>query len=223
MNRVVCLVLLSACRAPEPRAEPFASRIQYAMAETGARGLAIAEVRGGEVNTVRVFGERDASGAPLTSNTVMYGASLTKAAFAYLVLMLVDDGVIDLDASIESYLPKPLPSYEGYTRRYAPYETLSGDERWRKLTPRMLLTHSGGFANFYFLEPDRKLHFHFEPGARYAYSGDGFILLQFVLEEGLGLDVGAEMRRRIFEPFRMARTDLVWREDFANDLADGWT
>ena len=46
----------------------------------------------------------------------------------------------------------------------------------------MLLTHSSGFANFSWVEPDEKLRIHFEPGSRYAYSGEGIILLQFALE-----------------------------------------
>ena len=72
------------------------------------------------------------------------------------------------------------------------------------------------------LEPDRKLRIHFEPGSRYAYSGDGYILLQFVLEHGLGLDVGAEMDRRLFARFGMTRSSLVWRPDFRPNLADGF-
>jgi CubicO group peptidase (beta-lactamase class C family) len=90
------------------------------------------------------------------------------------------------------------------------------------LTPRILLTHASGFANFAFLEPDGKLRFHFAPGARYAYSGEGLILLQFVLEKGLGLDVGAEMQRRVFDRFGMGTTSMTWRPDFAANLADGW-
>jgi len=46
--------------------------------------------------------------------------------------------------------------------------------------PRMALTHSTGFSNFWFIEPDQKLHIHFEPGTHFSYSGEGFILLQFV-------------------------------------------
>jgi hypothetical protein len=59
----------------------------------------------------------------------------------------------------------------------------------------MSLTHSTGFSNSWFIEPDQKLHIHFEPGTRYSYSGEGLILLQFVIEHGrkaqaLGRDVG---------------------------------
>ena len=155
----------------------------------------------------------------------MYGASLTKAAFGYLVMQLVEEGKLGLDVPLAHYLPQPLPTYASpeIVRRYSAFAGLAGDERWRRLTARILLTHSGGFANFHFLEPDRQLRIHFEPGSRYAYSGDGMILLQFVLEQGLGLDVGAEMHRRLFAPNGMTRTSLIWRPDFRPNLADGFT
>lgn len=194
------------------------------MTATGARGLAIAVVTDGQIDHVQAYGERNAAGQLLGPDTVMYGASLTKAVFAYTVMQLVDEGKIDLDRSIADYLPRPLPEYydEAIEDRYADFRGLADDPRWRALTPRMLLTHSGGFANFGFLEPDGKLRIHFDPGTRYAYSGDGMILLQFVLEQGLGLGLGAEMQRRVFDQFDMANTSMTWRADFADDLADGW-
>ena len=48
------------------------------------------------------------------------------------------------------------------------------------------------------------------------------ILLQFVHERGLGLDVGAEMQRRVFDRLGMSNTSMIWRFDFAKNLADGW-
>ena len=195
------------------------------MQETGAKGLALGVIDGGQVSQVSVYGYRNAAGAPLETNSIMYGASLTKMVFAYMVLQLVDEGIVDLDRSISDYLPEPLPSYTAaeVEDRYARWSDLAGDDRWKALTPRMLLNHAPGFANFGFLEPDGKLRFHFDPGSRYSYSGDGFILLQFVLERGLGLDVGKEMQTRMFQPLGMSDTSLIWREDFAGRSADGWT
>lgn len=66
------------------------------------------------------------------------------------------------------------------------------------------------------------MRFHFTPGTAYAYSGEGYYLLQFVLEKGLGIDVKAEMQRRIFDRFGMPNTAMQWREDFADNLADGY-
>lgn len=205
-----------------PGAEAIDAAVRRGMARTGSRGLALAVIDRGQVVLVRSWGDRNAAGDPLGPDTVMYGASLTKAVFAYTVMQLAEEGRIDLDRSIADYLPRPLPDYDSEEEDYAPWHHLAGDERWRRLTPRILLSHRSGFANFAFVEPDGRLKFHFDPGARYAYSGEGLILLQFVLERGLGLDLGAEMRRRVFDRFGMRNTSMIWRPDFARDLADGW-
>lgn len=186
------------------------------MAEAKVQGLAMAVIDAGTVVFVRSWGHRNVEKQlPLQTDTIMYGASLTKFAFAYMVMQLVDEGTLDLDRSIAAYLPKPLPAYPFY-------EALTGDERWRKVTARILLSHTSGLANFAFLEPDQKMRFHFDPGSRYAYSGEGLILLQFVLETGLGLNVGDQMQRRVFDRFGMTRTSMMWRADFGDNLADGY-
>ncbi len=218
---VPLLCTLAACgtarerRAAPPTAATIDSVARALMARERVQGMAIAVLDSGKVYHVAAYGVRDTAGAPLTTSTVMYGASLTKTAFAYLVLQLVDEGKIDLDASVAELLPKPLPEYPDYT-------DLAGDDRWRALTPRTVLTHTTGFANFRWLEPDQKLRFHHAPGTRYGYSGEGFYILQLVLEEGLKLDVGAEMQRRLFTPLGMTRTSMSWRPDFRPDLADGF-
>ena len=195
--------------------------VAAAMAQTGARGLALAVIDGGRVTSVRTYGAREAAGDPLTVNTVMYGASLTKAVVGYLTVQLAAEGKLDLDRPLADLLPRPLPDY-GVVPGSGRWGDLAGDERWRRVTARMVLNHATGFANFASLEPDKRLRFHFEPGARYAYSGDGMMLLQFALEQGLGLDLEAELRRRIFVPLGAKRTSLRWRADFRPDVADGW-
>ena len=192
-----------------------------AMATSGARGLAIAVIDRGRVSSVQAFGDRNAAGDPLTVDTVMYGASLTKAVVGYPTAQLASEKRLDLDQPIAALLSQPLPSY-GNVDAYGNWGDVKDDERWRSITPRMTLTHSTGFANFAFLEPDRRLRIHFVPGTHYAYSGEGMMLLQFGLERGLGLDLEAELRRRFFAPLVMTRTSLKWQDRFASDLADGW-
>lgn len=200
-----------------------ASLIRAAVTSGEVKGLAIAVIEDGQVRALRSYGHRNAGGQALQPGTVMYGASLTKTVFAYTVMQLADEGRVDLDASIADLLDRPLPDYPKDSR-YGPWPDLRDDGRWRALTPRILLSHRGGFGNFAFLEPDGKLRFHFDPGARYAYSGEGLILLQFVLEQGrLKLDLGQEMQRRVFDRFGMTMTSMTWRADFAANLADGVT
>lgn len=205
-----------------PGAGTIDQAVRAAMTRTGTRGFALAVIDDGQVRSVRTWGHRNAAGEPLQPDTIMYAASITKAVFAYTVMQMADEGLIDLDRSIADYLPRPLPEYAGEEERYAPWHHLAGDERWRRLTPRILLSHRAGFANFFFLEPDGRLQFHFEPGTRYSYSGDGLILLQFVIERGLGLDLGREMQRRVFDRLGMPNSSMMWRADFRRNLADGW-
>jgi len=179
-------------------------------------GLAVALIENGHPVLVKAYGlAKVETKQPLQNDTILYAASLTKLAFAHMVMQLVDEHAIDLDTSIAKYLPKPLPEYEKYA-------DLANDGRWKKLTPRILLNHTTGFQNFRFINPDGKLDFKFDPGTRYAYSGEGINLLQFVLETGIGLDVGQEMQRRVFVRFGMKRTSMTWREDFAPNYADGY-
>ena len=220
---LAALPLLGALAQPAlPTPQAIDAEAARLMAATQAQGLAVAVIDAGQVVHVAAYGKRNAAGEPLLTDTVMYGASLTKAVFGFAVMQQVERGKLALDRPLADYLDRPLPDYprEG---KYGPWLDLAGDERWRRLTARMLLTHSSGFANFAFLEPDRKLRMHFDPGTRYAYSGEGLILLQFVMERGLGLDMGVEMQRHVFDRFGMKRTSMMWRPDFRPNLADGWT
>jgi len=212
-----------------PNGAAIDAEVSRIMSHTHANGMAVAVIDHGNVGYVHAYGIRNANGDPLTTDTVMYGASLTKTVFAYTVMQLVDQGKLNLDTPIKDDLDNPLPSYGPdpvFPDKHGPYKDLAEDSRWEKITPRMCLTHSTGFNNFWFIEPDQKLHIHFEPGARFNYSGEGFILLQFIIEhgrkaQGLGLDVG-ELTNAIFDRLGMTRTSLVWRDAFAANLADGW-
>ena len=219
-----------AVAAPKlPASKAIDAEARKVMARTGAKGLAIAVVDNGKVGYVQSYGVRNAKGDPLQTDTVMYGASLTKTVFAYTVLQLVDKGALKLDTPLADDLDKPLTDYEPekiYPDKYGPYKDLAADDRWKAITPRMVLTHSTGFANFWWIEPDQKLRIHFDPGTHYSYSGEGMILLQFVIDngktsQGLGKDVG-DLTKANFDRLGMTRTSLVWRADFRPNLADGW-
>jgi CubicO group peptidase (beta-lactamase class C family) len=218
-----CLVLaglLAGCAAPQRPARALTDpEIQRVMRREGVQALAFATIENGKVGKVRVFGPRNAMGMPLTDQTVLYGASFTEAAFAYLVLQLADEGKLDLDAPLPRLLPRPLPLYREKPFDYA---DLADDNRWKAITPRILLSHGAGLANFRWLEPDERLRIHFAPGSRYAHSNEGYAILQLVLERGLGLDINYEMQRRIFDRLDMKRTSLRWRPGFGDNVADGY-
>lgn len=140
------------------------------MSATQSRGMVIAVIQNGRVVHVRSYGDRNANSDALQTNTIMYGVSLTKFEFSFMVMQLVEEGHLDLDRPLSEYWGRPLPEYPTEDK-YAPWVDLANDLRWRSITARHLLTHGVGFANFAFVEPDGKIRFHFDPGTRYAYSG----------------------------------------------------
>jgi CubicO group peptidase (beta-lactamase class C family) len=179
-------------------------------------GVGLALLNDKKIVYLKGYGVRDKEkNLPFTVDTVMPGASLSKVAFAYMVLQLVDEGRLDLDKPVYQYLPKPLPEYPNY-------KDLGDDPRYKRITARMLLSHTSGFPNWRVFEDDHRLKIHFEPGSRYAYSGEGIALLQLAVETATKERLEDLMQKYVFKPFGMTRTSMVWNERFENDYANGY-
>jgi CubicO group peptidase (beta-lactamase class C family) len=61
---------------------------------------------------------------------------------------------------------------------------------------------------------------HFKPGTQFLYSGEGINLVQFVIEEQKKKPLDALMQEAIFGPLGMTRTGIIYREEFAGNVAD---
>ncbi|HLJ30324.1 MAG TPA: serine hydrolase domain-containing protein [Candidatus Angelobacter sp.] len=179
-------------------------------------GVAVAILNHGEIAHLKAYGLRDKEkNVPLTVDSVMSAASFTKVAFAYMVMQLVDKGILDLDKPVSEYLPKPLPEYTNY-------KDLADDPRYRRISARMLLSHTSGLPNWRAFEDDRKLKIHFAPGSRFAYSGEGILLLQLEVETITKKSVAELMQEHVFRPLGMTRTSMVWQDRFESDFANGY-
>lgn len=190
-----------------------ATRLMKAAEVTGM-GLAIFDK--GNVVYLKAYGVRDKEKSlPLTEDSVMTAASFSKVAFAYLVMQLVDEKRLDLDKPVYQYLRKPLPEYPVYS-------DLANHPRYKQITARMLLDHTSGFPNWRWFNEDRKLNINFEPGSRYAYSGEGINLLQLVVETITNKPLQELMKAHVFEPFGMTRSSMVWESRFEGDFANGY-
>lgn len=186
------------------------------MAAAHVPGIAIAIVNNGRVAYLAARGWRDvAARKPMTVDTAIPGASFTKAAFAVMVMGLVDEGRLDLDRPIEQYLGMPVAEHEDYG-------DLAGDPRAHQITARMLLSHISGLPNWRRFNDDRKLDLKFDPGTRYSYSGEGILLLQQVTYKITGQSTTDRMAEQVFRRFGMTRTSMVWRPEFEADHATGY-
>ncbi|RAJ95860.1 CubicO group peptidase (beta-lactamase class C family) [Larkinella arboricola] len=140
----------------------------------------------------------------VTAETVFDAASLSKPVFAYAVLQLVEEKVLDLDKPLYHYLP---------------YPDVADDERYKLITARMVLSHRSGFPNWRKNRRSRQLPMIGTPGERFGYSGEGFVYLQKVVEKITGKPVNELLTERVFRPLGMTRSSYVWRNDFDSDFA----
>ena len=190
----------------------FERVVDDSMRKANVSGLSVAIINDRKVIYTRQFGWKDKdAGTRLDDATVFAAASLSKTIFAYVVLLLGDEGLIDLDKPLQGYLPKPLPEYPNYA-------DLGTDDRYRAITARMVLSHTSGLPNVR-SETGEQLRIAFQPGSRFSYSGVGFQLLQFVVETVTKSDLETLAHDRVFLPFGMSHTSYVWRDRFANDVA----
>jgi len=193
--------------------EEMEAEVAQLMEKAGVPGLSCAILNDSQVSYVHAFGVKNRkTGEPLDPDTVFAGASFSKTVFAYVAMQLVEEGVLDLDRPLHEYLPEPLPSYEQYV-------DLEGDDRYRSITARMSLSHTTGFPNWRWFAEDDRLRFNFEPGERHAYSGEGIVLLQMIVEELTGKDLEELAREKVFGPLGMSRTDFVWQDSWSDNLA----
>ncbi|MEX2410806.1 MAG: serine hydrolase domain-containing protein, partial [Candidatus Paceibacterota bacterium] len=157
-----------------------------------AVGLGIIE--NGKLTKVEVYGTLDKQKtAPY--NTIFKVASLTKPIVALTALKLIDKGLLSLDEPLYKFWVDP---------------DIKNDKRYKKLTPKIILTHQTGFPNWRYMTETNKLAFEFDPGTKYQYSGEGFEYLRKAIENKLGKSIEELATEFLFEPLGMTDTHFWW-------------
>jgi len=186
------------------------------MADAFVPGVSIALVRDAQVVWRRGFGVADnASKNPVDSDTVFAAQSMSKPVFAYVVLKLCENGVLDLDTPLT---------------KYAAHRVLARDARLDLITARHVLSHTGGFQNW--RSEAEPLKINFAPGERWLYSGEGYSYLQSVVTHLTGhvntnacatyerdlrvcaTDIDEYMKANLLVPFGMSSSGYVWNATF---------
>ncbi len=196
------------CRAAAPDPAKVAAEIDRIMSQeysAGEPGAAIMVSRTGQVILKKAYGLADLERKlPVAPDTVFRLASLTKAFTGTAVLMLAEQGKLDLEAPVAKYLPEfPAPG--------------------RDVRLRQLLSHTSGLAE-YLDRPDSmewargeytvaqlldtfKLRpAAFAPGEKNVYSNSNYILLGAILEKVSGLGFGEYVKRNLLDALGMKST-----------------
>jgi D-alanyl-D-alanine carboxypeptidase len=153
------------------------------------------------------------TGEPLTINHVMYVASLGKTFTATVALQLCDEGRLDLEAPMTTWLPrevtKRIPSSGNITLRQLLSHTsglvdyLNDDTGWRSDfdgDPHKQWTHSEIVSYLY----DKPLLF--APGSNYHYSNSNYVLVGMILEQVSGQPLHTLISNRILAPLGLHHT-----------------
>lgn len=149
---------------------------------------------------------------------IFQAASLTKPVVAFAALRLVLDGQLDLNTSVAHHLPHGYKHFHSVLGRSPndPHDIVPASALAR-VSVAQLLNHTCGLPNW----SGGALTFKSEPGERWGYSGEGFVLLQSVMEAATGQELSVHLGEHVFAALGMANSSMVWRDALAARLASG--
>ena len=181
------------------------SRLNALLDVTSVPGFAVGVLRDGRLAWERYQGVTEAETRHhVVADTLFPAASLGKPVFAYAALRLAEQGRLDLDRPLKSYVADHAPA----------------DPRGEKITARHVLSHSSGLRNWR-NALDQPLVPDFDPGSRFQYSGEGFYYLQRAIEKIAGCAIQQFMEDALFRPFEMPSSTYAWRPDTDGRLVLG--
>lgn len=217
---LAALMLMASCASPPDAglapATP-AARLAHLARQHHVCGAAVAVIQQRELQSVTIASGCDPA-LQVRPDSVFQAASLSKPVFAYAVLKLVQQGHLALDAPVLQYLP------QGYRHAFDPLQpgpAAQSDEvtdpRLGAVTVRMLLQHTAGLPNW----ASGPLRFEGTPGKRWAYSGEGYVLLQRAVEAVMRRPLDEVMQEQVFNPLGMSRSSYRWMPKIGEHLLPG--
>lgn len=195
------------------------------MSEQQIPGIAVGIFQHGEVVVAKGYGYSNLEHrVPVTPGTLFQSASIGKQFTAVAVMLMVEDGQLDLDKSIRTYFSDAPAS-------------------WQPITIRNLLTHTSGIADYFEAmgtngfepfdlrrdyDPEElrqifyRLPLDFPAGSDYHYCNTGYALLGFLVRRVSGQFYGDVLRERVFEPLGMNTAQVISEADIIPNRAAGY-
>ncbi|MDB6054005.1 MAG: pbpE 2 [Verrucomicrobiales bacterium] len=216
-------ILFTGCllTAFHSRADDVDDYVNRQMRRLHIPGLSLAVVKDGKVIKAKGYGLANVElNVPATKDTVYEIGSVTKVFTSTAVMILVNDGKINLDDKITNYVSQ-LPQH------------------WSGITVRHLLSHTSGITNDYAAETKyigrraplsaramlssvTNSPLNFEPGEKFFYSNTGYYLLGLLIEKASGKSYADFMKERIFVPLKMDSTCVNDSRAIMTNRANGY-
>lgn len=175
----------------------------------------VAVMDGGKIVYSEGFGAADRKAGRVVDRSTRFNIGSTSKMFvAVSVLLLVDEGKVNLDDPVVKYIP----------------EFEMKDQRYREITVRMLFNHSSGLPGSTFLfgyDPEgepyemllermKRSNLKHDPGAVGIYCNDGFTLAEMIVERVSGQKFLNFLEKRVFQPLGMKDTGASIGESAGN-------
>src|SRR4051812_11264220 len=195
------------------------TRLEELRDKHGVVGASVAVLSGEEITAAACGTANLRSGLAVRTDTLFQIGSITKVYTATLVLQLVDEGLLDLDAPVVNYLPE---------------FRVADDEATRTVTTRQLLSHTSGIDGDVFDDFGRGddcltryaaamsgLMQTSAPSAFFSYCNSGYSLLGHLIEHFRGTTWDAALRTHLLDPLGAADTVSLPEEAILRSVAVG--
>jgi CubicO group peptidase (beta-lactamase class C family) len=205
------------CRAQNDLAAKVNEFVKAEMERQRIPGVSLAVVRDGQPVLVKGYGLANVEHqVPVKPETVFQSGSVGKQFTAAAVMMLVEDGKINLDDRISKYFANAPAS-------------------WRDITVRHLLTHTAGTTDYprdfdfrrdytedELLTRAEAIPLAFRPGEKWSYSNLGYATLGILISKVTGKFYGEFLQERIFRPLGMNTARIITEADIVPNRAAGY-
>lgn len=210
-----CIALLFSISA---FGDPVDDFVKSEMEKRKIPGLSLAVMKDGKIVKAQGYGFANLEHqVPAKPETIYQSGSLGKQFTATAVMMLVEEGKVNLDDPITKYFPE-------------------GPEAWKAVKVRHLLSHTGGISNKLYdqmnmrediteeeiLKKIAALPLDFTPGEKWNYSNPGYVLLGILIHKVSGKFYGDFLQERIFKPLGMTTTRIINESDIIPNRASGY-
>lgn len=180
-------------------------------------GLSLAVIKDGRKILAKGYGLANVElQVPVKAETIFQSGSMGKQFTAMAVMMLVEEGRIQLQDKINKFFPDSPPS-------------------WNEITIRHLLTHTAGTTDYpddfdfrrdytedELLKRAMAIPLAFAPGEKWSYSNLGYVVLGILIRKVTGKFYGDFLQQRIFRPLGMSRTRVISEVDIVPNRAAGY-
>lgn len=192
------------------KTEKLNKRIEFLMDSVDIPGVSLAIINDREIVYHEVFGVQNIeTKEAVKKQSIFEGASLSKPIFAYFAMKMVDQALLDLDKPLHEYFPHPAIDSASY-------------EDYKKITPRMVLSHSSGFPNF---SNGKIISLPFKPGTDFEYSGEAYQYLAAVIgslhKVGWKDKFNEIFEREVTKPLGMKHSSFLWNDYLAENKVYG--